>query len=264
MKTGTSTLHAQLVAQDGIFMSDPKEPNFFSDDPVYRRGMAWYESLFDGALPGDLKGEASTHYTKRPTYPDCIERMSKTLPDVKLIYVTRDPIDRLISHYIHEWTQNVISCDLNEALDRHPELIAYSRYAYQLEPYLDHFAPEQIFIANQAQMRTCPQALLERLGIFLGCAKPLIWRDNIDARNVSAERIRRFPLYSLLVDNSLAEMLRRNLVPQSIRSRVKERYQMKTRPELTKDAQKRLNEIFSKDQRHLEALELPNMIKGAA
>ncbi len=49
MKCGTSTLAAQLGAQPGLFMTTPKEPNFFSDDDVYARGMAWYRALFDAA-----------------------------------------------------------------------------------------------------------------------------------------------------------------------------------------------------------------------
>ena len=41
MKSGTTTLQVQLASQPGIFMTTPKEPNFFSDDDVFARGMAW-------------------------------------------------------------------------------------------------------------------------------------------------------------------------------------------------------------------------------
>ena len=67
MKCGTSTLQAQLARQPGVFMSTPKEPNYFSDDEVHAQGQARYEGLFSGAAEGDLTGEASTHYTKLPT-----------------------------------------------------------------------------------------------------------------------------------------------------------------------------------------------------
>ncbi|HTO70120.1 MAG TPA: sulfotransferase, partial [Myxococcota bacterium] len=69
MKCGTSTLHEQLALRSGFFMSRPKEPNFFSDDDQYARGVGWYAGLFAGAAPGQLCGESSTHYTKLPTYP---------------------------------------------------------------------------------------------------------------------------------------------------------------------------------------------------
>jgi hypothetical protein len=52
MKCATSTLHEQLARQRGVFMSTPKEPNFFSDDEVFAQGKTRYQSLFAGA-PAD-------------------------------------------------------------------------------------------------------------------------------------------------------------------------------------------------------------------
>ena len=75
MKSATTTLHEQLARQPGIFMSRPKEPNFFSDDAIYARGWGWYSSLFQAADLGSLRGESSTHYTKLPTFPRTVERM---------------------------------------------------------------------------------------------------------------------------------------------------------------------------------------------
>jgi len=98
MKCATSTLHDQLARIDGISMTEPKEPNFFSDELNWAKGMGWYESLFESMPVDDLKGESSTHYTKLPTYPLCIPRMHEHLPNAKLIYVMRDPIDRIVSY----------------------------------------------------------------------------------------------------------------------------------------------------------------------
>ena len=117
MKCGTSSLHAQLAAQDGFFMSEPKEPNFFSDDDVFAKGAGWYQGLFAGG-EGALKGESSTHYTKQPTYPACFERLSAALPGARFIYVMRDPLDRLVSHYIHEWTMGNVKGTLSEEIGR--------------------------------------------------------------------------------------------------------------------------------------------------
>ena len=103
MKSATSTLHAQLAQQPGIFMSTPKEPNYFSDDQQYALGEDWYDNLFAAAKPGELCGESSTHYTKLPDYPHTIERMKKRLAAPRLVYVMRHPVDRLVSHYIHQW-----------------------------------------------------------------------------------------------------------------------------------------------------------------
>jgi hypothetical protein len=60
-------------------MSKPKEPNFFSDEERWSRGLEWYASLFDPAAADSLCGESSTHYTKLPTYPRTVERMRRHL-----------------------------------------------------------------------------------------------------------------------------------------------------------------------------------------
>ena len=72
MKCATSSLHDQLAQQPGIFMSELKEPNFFSNDEQYAKGIDWYLSNFRDAYPDELLGESSTHYTKLPTYPNTI------------------------------------------------------------------------------------------------------------------------------------------------------------------------------------------------
>ena len=141
MKSATTTLHEQLARQPGLWMSRPKEPNFFSDDENYARGHSWYASCFEGAGDDDLRGESSTHYTKLPTHPRTVERMLEALPRVKLIYVMRHPIDRLTSHYLHEQTVGRITVGLEEAVDRCPELVDYGRYGMQLEPYLRAYGP---------------------------------------------------------------------------------------------------------------------------
>lgn len=247
MKCGTSTLHAQLAAQPQFFMSEPKEPNFFSNDEIYAKGEDWYRSLFAAAPQGAIKGESSTHYTKLPTYPKTIDRLAALMPDAKFIYVMRHPIDRLVSHYIHEWTQGVITCPIDEAIGKHPELIDYSRYAYQLEPWIARFGRERILPVMFEQMTATPEAELKRIAAFLSAEGEVRWRDDLEAQNVSSERIRKFPFYELIVDNPVATALRRTLVPRSVRDRVKSNLQMRERPQLSAERIAALTEIFDRD-----------------
>ncbi|MEZ5897350.1 MAG: sulfotransferase [Parvularculaceae bacterium] len=253
MKCGTSTLHAQLAAQPGFFMSEPKEPNFFSDDDVYARGEAWYRGLFAEAPAGVLRGESSTHYTKLPTYPKTIERLAALIPDAKFIYVMRHPVDRLVSHYIHEWTQGVIKCPLDTAIEEHPELVEYSRYAFQLEPFVARFGKERVLPVVFERMTAAPDAELKRIAAFLGAKGDVAWKEDQSAQNVSAERIRKFPGYSLIVGNPVATFFRRRLVPKSLRDRVKSNLQMRERPQLSPGAAARLEDIFNADLARLSA-----------
>src|ERR1017187_9418593 len=167
MKSATTTLHEQLARQPGVFMSRPKEPNFFSDDEIYARGWGWYSSHFRAALPGAIRGESSTHYTKLPTFPWTVERMFRDLPRIKLIYVMRHPIDRLLSQYVHELTAGRIRVSLLEAVHRHPELIDYSRYAMQLEPFLRAFEFDNVLPVFFPRLVTESGQEFERIGRFL-------------------------------------------------------------------------------------------------
>ena len=253
MKCGTSTLAAQLSAQDGLFITTPKEPNFFSDDAIFAKGLPWYESLFDTARPGDLRGEASTHYTKLPRHPHTLDRLVPVLPDARLICMIRNPLDRAVSHYIHEWSMGAMPGDIEEAFACHLELIDYGRYAYQLEPWVAGFGRESLFVSSLEVMTAAPQALLDRIGAFLG--RPgLVWQAEKAQENVSAQRVRRLPLQGLLIDNPLATALRRSLVPKAVRDRIRKGRQMQDRPKLTPALRARLEAIFAEDHARLVAL----------
>ena len=255
MKSATSTLHEQLALQPDFFMSTPKEPFYFSDDEVFSKGRDWYLRLFNDAHPDQLCGESSTHYTKLPDYPATINRMKSELPDIKLIYVLRHPIDRLISHYIHQWSQNVFRCDINEAIQRYDELINYSLYAYQIKPYLDAYGRDNIlFIFNEA-LRVRPQAELERVAAFLGIDPDRVkWQENLVEQNVSSQRVKRFNGYGLLVESSIMTWIRRRFIPKGFRTRVREWLSMRKKPVISQANLEKLSQIFDEDLAELSQI----------
>ena len=248
MKCGTSTLAAQLGAQPGVFVTTPKEPEFFSDDTTFARGRDWYEALFADAPPGAIRGEASTGYTKLPTHPQAVARIAALLPDPRLVYLIRDPLQRLVSHYIHEWTMGVMRGTLAEALETHPELVDYGRYGMQISPHVETFGTDRILLVSLEEMQAAPQAVLERVAGFVGAPDRPVWVEEHARANASAERIRRLPLQGLLIDNPLATALRRALVPQGLRDRVKRARQMRDRPALSPEARARLTQVYAADR----------------
>lgn len=247
MKSGTSSLQEQLARQPGIFMCTPKEPNYFSDADQYVKGITWYSGLFAEAPAGSLLGEASTHYTKLPTYPEVVQRLKERLPDARFVYVMRHPVDRLVSHYIHEWSTGVYRCSLEEAIDKYPELVAYGRYAMQLEPYFEAFGRDTVLPVFFDHLLKEPQAELERICRFIGYQGQPAWIHNLKPDNVSSERIRRFPGYSLLVEFGPAVWLRRHFIPQNLRNAVKVKLRMQKRPDINKNTLARLEEKFDRD-----------------
>jgi len=247
MKCATSTLHEQLAAQPGFFMSRPKEPNFFSDDDVWARGMDWYQGLFADAPPGALRGESSTHYTKLPTHPDALPRLAEALGPRRFVYVMRHPVDRLVSHYIHEWTQRTIEVPMDEAVHRHPELVDYGCYAMQLRPWFERFGREAVLPVFFERLAEEPDAELLRVARFLGSHEAVRFQSGLGAQNVSRDRLRKSPLRDALLRLPGATTLRRTLVPRALRDRIKARWQMRDRPELSAPTRSALERRFDED-----------------
>lgn len=246
MKCATSTLHDQLAVQEGVVMSMPKEPNFFSDEENWGRGLSWYWSLFARAEDGELCGESSTHYTKLPRHPKVIERVAEHVPDAKFIYVMRNPLDRLVSHYMHEWTQRVLTVSLAKAIDDHPALIQFGQYAMQLEPYFEAFGKERVLPVFFDRLRTHSQEELERVCKFIGYGGDPKWKSDMGAKNVSGDRMRKSKLRDMLVYAPGISQVRQ-MVPQGVRDRIKKLWTMNKRPELTEGQRRRLEAVFNPD-----------------
>lgn len=251
MKCGTSTLQAQLAAQDGVFMTTPKEPNFFSNDEIFRQGPGWYEALFDAAQSGDIKGEASTHYTKLPTYPETLARMKPLLPNLRLVYMIRNPLQRAVSHYIHEWSEARMTADLLAAFETRPELISYGSYGMQIAPYVEAYGIDNIHLTSLEQIKADPEGEFTRIARFLGLGPIAAWNHDLAPQNVSAARARSIPFQDFLINNPAARALRHALVPKSVRIWIRKSRTMQDRPTLPDDLQEKLTATFVQDRAEL-------------
>ena len=168
MKAGTTSLYHYLRNHDEIFMSRIKELDFFVTESNWSRGLSWYKHQFSGAGDALARGEASTLYTKFPEYQGVPERIAGLIPDVKLVYVVRDPIVRLRSHYQHRFMTGAETAPAEVALLENPIYLSCSRYAMQLERYLDHFPREQILIVRSESLKHDRQATVQEVYRFLG------------------------------------------------------------------------------------------------
>src|SRR5438105_1889408 len=147
LKCGTTSLHHYLSLHPEVAMSRPKELNFFVEDLNWPLGADWYASHFDPAA--SIRGESSPHYTNRPRFGGVPERISSVLGRPRLILVVRDPIDRMLSHYLHNLGGGYEKCSLDEAFaEPQGSYVARSRYWFQLEPYLEVFDRELIAIVR--------------------------------------------------------------------------------------------------------------------
>ena len=248
MKCGTSTLHEQLALRSGFFMSRPKEPNFFSDDSEFARGIEWYASLFAGASEGQLCGESSTHYTKLPTHPHAAERLHAQLPNARLVYVMRDPVERLVSQYLHEWSTRAVTGSIEDAVEHHERFVAYSCYARQLEPYRSRFGAAAILPVFLERLVAFPEEEFARVCRFLGdrSGEPVTWHSERARENASSERLRESPLRDALLRIGPLRWLKDQL-PDSVRDRIKQLWRYEGRPDLSADARARIEARIDPD-----------------
>lgn len=147
-KSGTTSLYEQLRRHPDVCMPPRrwKEPTFFSDGPGGRwsRGLDWYRTLFSHHRGERAVGEASTSYTKAPFYGDAADKIAGVLPEVRLIYLVRDPVEQIISHYRHLVFFEGVRTSFVEALENDGFLLESASYATQLEPYFERFPPDRI------------------------------------------------------------------------------------------------------------------------
>jgi hypothetical protein len=168
MKAGTTSLHHYLSCHPEIAMTAEKEPTFFTAEGNWTKGLDWYRGQFEAN--GRLRGEASPDYTKFPRHAGVPARMHAILPNAKLIYLVRDPVERLVSHYIDAYSFRRANAPLDRIL-REPEgrhYVACSKYFLQLEQYLPHYDFEQFLVVATEDLAAQRQETLARIFRFLG------------------------------------------------------------------------------------------------
>jgi len=168
LKCGTTSLHHYLNLHPEAGMSRPKELNFFVSELNWELGADWYRSHFSASAP--VRGETSPHYTNRPRFEGVAKRMRETLADeVRLIYMVRHPIDRLLSHYLHNVGGGYESRELADAVaEPSSSYVQRGLYAFQLEPYLEAFGLERILIVSREELGRDRDATVRRVFAFAG------------------------------------------------------------------------------------------------
>jgi hypothetical protein len=219
MKCATTSLHYYLGLHPEIFMSPKKELNFFISQGNWHRGLAWYKSNFTGEAK--IYGESSPNYANYPFSWVVPERIHALVPEAKLIYIVRDPIDRIISHYVHQYAVGREHRMLSEALANLEDnpYISRSMYAMQLEPYLETFPQSQLLVIAQEDLCSHRKETLREVFRFLEVDDSFYCREFLHMKHKSVGKRRKMdavPSLNRIAENVLDQvppLTRRNLKP---------------------------------------------------
>jgi hypothetical protein len=195
-KGGTTSLYYYLIQHPSIVTALQKEPHFF--DTNYQKNVFWYRSHFPTYLHKYyleyvarkvfLTGEGSPDYLFHPHAP---KRIAAILPDVKLIVLLRNPVERAYSGYFHqvhmgreklsfedaifseeertrEGKEIVATCESYRSYNRdHFSYLARGIYVDQLQTWYSFFPREQILILKSEDLYTQPASIYKQTLDFL-------------------------------------------------------------------------------------------------
>ena len=205
-KGGTTSLDAMLRQHPDVLLPDRKELQFFSLH--YNLGEAWYGGQFAAAQPGQCCGEITPYYLFHPLAP---ARIRDLLPEVKLIVLLRDPVERALSQLFHSKRLGVEPLEPEQALlaevqrlrdaeaviaagGRHRShqehsYVARSRYELQLARYEALFPADQMLLLCSEDFFDDPNRVWQRLLTFLNLKPvpvPVLPRANAGRKEANA------------------------------------------------------------------------------
>lgn len=185
-RSATTWLYHAADKHPDIAMAKPvtPEPKFFLVDDLYAKGLRHYSATWFEPLPAaGATGEKSTNYLESRTA--CL-RIARDLPDVRLVFLLRNPAERAYSNYLWSKRNGLETESFARALElesarestlkpqyRYARPFSYfSRglYAEMLEPWLQHFQRQNILVLRSKDVAHDPRAVVERLHEFLGVA----------------------------------------------------------------------------------------------
>ncbi len=195
MKCGTTTLWDLLSRSPRVFLPDDKELHFFGSYakfPQHGRyehdGLARYAALFESA-PGDAYcGEATPNYLSDA---GACRRIREALPEVRLLAVLRDPVDRAWSHYWHQIRRGTETLGFTDALEAEADRLSSGtdddrmmfgyvhrgRYAEHLNMYADAFGAEALHVVLLPDLKRDPAGTMRGVFEHLGLSADAIPAD---------------------------------------------------------------------------------------
>jgi hypothetical protein len=214
-RCGTTSMYRTLSQHPAVLKAVlHKGIHYF--DTGYGHNMAWYQGHFPlrarAALARRAAGEPPLTFESSPYYmfhPLAAERISGDLPDIKLLVLVRDPVERAYSAYAHELARGYETEPFERALEledqrlageaerivsepgyqshshQHHAYLTRGHYADQLERLDKLFGAERVHVVDSGRFFTDPEPAYDGVLQFLGLRHhgyPVFERHNARAR----------------------------------------------------------------------------------
>lgn len=183
-KCGTSSLYNYLSHHPQVLLPHKKELDFFWKH--FAQGKEWYLAHFPTIADRSdfITGEATTNYLR---FPQVAQRIKKLFPQVKIIILLRNPIDRAVSWHYHKVNTGLAQGDFATAFAtevkqlaqfsesdlintgyRNPDNLLSSLYIYKIKYWVELLGREQFLILPSEEFYEHTQAVMEQVFTFLG------------------------------------------------------------------------------------------------
>lgn len=184
-KGGTTALDAYLREHSEICMADKKEVHFFDDEKQFSNGKpnySKYHAFFSSKKSHKLLGEATPIYMYWNESP---RRIWEYNPNMKIIVLLRNPIERAYSHWNMERSRNADNLSFWEAINNEKERCRkalpqqHKVYSYidrgfyldQLRRFWKYFPKDRVLIVKNEDLKQDPDETLNHVCEFLGVAQ---------------------------------------------------------------------------------------------
>jgi hypothetical protein len=199
MKSGTGTLHAMLAQHPDIFVTAKKELHYW--DTRQRGSLEGYLARFKAGQHSVARGESTPSYAFQPA---TAKLLAEFRPDLRLIFIMRDPVKRAISHLDHAARRSGNPRALDAMAELRAEIgelpvrerrgfvrlrrtyLARGHYHQQIFRLKQYFPDEQLLLMRLEDLTADPDGEMQRVCKFIGVEPrhlPLL-HENQGRRNV--------------------------------------------------------------------------------
>jgi len=195
-KGGTTALDSYLRSHPEICLAETKEVHFFDNENMFCYPKIlrewWYKSFFSTCRSNRVKGEVTPIYI---WWHESIRRIYEYNPDIKLVFIFRDPAMRAYSHWNMETKKGNETCSFGECVRMYSDKRTTSQsqnrvfsyvergfYSKQMENVYSFFRSEQVLCMKQEDLLQDPKTTLDKIAQHLGVSS----FGEVDSKRVHA------------------------------------------------------------------------------